>query len=323
MSIPRHYSFTRYLAAKKSVDDRALNQHVWRMLARNLPQAAPEKPLKILEVGCGIGTMLERILELGLLTNADYTGIDAEPDNITHGTRRLPDWAAAHGFDYLPKDTSRWILSNQEQRIQASFENCDLFEFIARESGHHQWDLLVAHAFLDLMNIPDTLPQMIKILAPGGLVYFTINFDGATILEPEIDPELEEQIQAQYHRTMDRRIIDGRPSGDSRAGRHLFEYLRRSGIQVLDAGASDWVVFPETQGYPEDEAYFLHFIIHTIQQALAGQPQPDSDRLTDWVNERHAQIERGELIYIAHQLDFLGKASQAVFTQRSGSDRNS
>lgn len=30
---PTAYSFTRYLAAKKSVDDRSLNRHVWEHLA--------------------------------------------------------------------------------------------------------------------------------------------------------------------------------------------------------------------------------------------------------------------------------------------------
>lgn len=319
MKVPGKYSFTRYLAAKKSVDDRALNQHVWRSLVRNLAHIPPAKPLRILEIGSGIGTMLERMLEWDLLSYAEYTAIDSEPENIIHVRRRLPDWAAAHGYRCQQESQNNWRLAGQDSRIKASFENCDLFQFITRESGRNEWDLLVAHAFLDLMDIPNTLKQIKKFLTPQGLVYFTINFDGTTILEPEIDPELDELIQTLYHQTMDRRITDGRPSGDSRAGRHLFEYLKHSGFQVLDAGASDWIVFPETQGYPEDEAYFLHFIIHTIQQALSGNPRLDSKRFANWVNERHTQIERGELVYIAHQLDFLGKSLQGSFPLSSNS----
>ena len=37
MSIPLRYSLTRYLAAKKSVDDRALNWRVWQRWERPLP----------------------------------------------------------------------------------------------------------------------------------------------------------------------------------------------------------------------------------------------------------------------------------------------
>ena len=61
MPIPHTYSFARYLTAKKSVDDRALNRHVWQSLVAALPRATPEQPLQILEVGAGLGTMVERL----------------------------------------------------------------------------------------------------------------------------------------------------------------------------------------------------------------------------------------------------------------------
>ena len=96
-------------------------------------------------------------------------------------------------------------------------------------------------------------------------------------------------------------------SGDSRSGRHLFGYLQAAGAQILAAGASDWVVFPGPDGYPADEAYFLHFIIHTIHGALAGHPELDPYCLDAWAARRHAQIERCELVYIAHQMDFVGR----------------
>ncbi len=64
------YSFIRYLAAKKSVDDRALNQHVCQSLNRTLSQPDYQRaPLKVLEIGSGIGTMLERLLDWNVLKN--------------------------------------------------------------------------------------------------------------------------------------------------------------------------------------------------------------------------------------------------------------
>ena len=171
------------------------------------------------------------------------------------------------------------------------------------------------------MDIEATLPILFSLLKPGGLFYFTINFDGATILEPAIEPKFDALIEHLYHQTMDDRVINGRKSGDSQSGRHLFSYLRKLNTNILAAGSSDWVVFAASQlpepaegngsirnhNYPADEAYFLHFIIHTMQQALSNHPQLDQTKFNDWIAERHLQIENGELIYIAHQLDFVGR----------------
>jgi hypothetical protein len=169
------------------------------------------------------------------------------------------------------------------------------------------WDLVLAHAFLDLVDLEATLPGLLGLLAPGGFFYFTLNFDGATIFEPAIDPELDRLIETLYHDNMDRRRVDGRPSGSSRTGRRLLRQLPAAGGTVLAAGSSDWVVFPGPGGYPGDEAYFLHFIIHTIRQALEGHPEMPAAAFRAWIEERHAQIDRQELSYLAHQLDFCGR----------------
>jgi hypothetical protein len=187
-------------------------------------------------------------------------------------------------------------------------EAIDLQRFVGRTRGRGAWDLLIAHAVLDLLDIPATLPSLLALLRPGGLLYCSMVFDGATILQPEIDPELDVQIEALYHQTMDQRRIAGQRSGDSRSGRHVFAHLRALGADILAAGSSDWVVFAGPQGYPGDAAYFLHFILHTIGTALRGHPQLDPGRLTHWIAQRQAQIEAGSLVYIAHQLDVLARA---------------
>ena len=83
----------RYLAAKKSVDDRALNWRVWQRLVAALPRAPTEQPLRILEVGAGIGSMVERLLAGDVLTHATYTAIDKAPALLTEAHRRLHQWA--------------------------------------------------------------------------------------------------------------------------------------------------------------------------------------------------------------------------------------
>jgi SAM-dependent methyltransferase len=309
MPIPETYSFTRYLAAKVSVDDRALNRQVWQSLSQALSAAAQDAPLRILEVGAGSGAMFERMLDWGLLSYAGYTALDLQQENIAAARQQLPLWASRRGFGCQVEPDGSLTFSGQALQVSLHLEAIDLHDFIAHQHGRCWCDLLVAHAFLDLLDIPTVLPRLLDLCKPGGLFYFTINFDGATLLEPVIDPVLDELIQNLYHRTMDERIIDDRPSGDSRAGRHLFGHLQAARAQVLAAGASDWVVFPKAQGYPQDEAYFLHFIVHTIHQALAGHAGLDASRFERWVAERHAQIERRELVYIAHQLDFLGRVA--------------
>jgi len=148
------------------------------------------------------------------------------------------------------------------------------------------------------------------VLKPGGLCYFTINFDGATIFEPVIDPALDAQIETLYHRSMDERITDGQPSGDSRSGRHLFHLLPRAGVEILAAGSSDWVVFGRGGSYPADEAYFLHAILHFVEVTLTGHPELDQKDFARWMTERRRQIAAGELVYIAHQMDFVGQILQ-------------
>ncbi len=309
------YSFIRYLAAKKSVDDRALNGHVWHSLAHSLFASNFTSPVKVLEVGAGIGTMVERVFERGLLEEAAYTAIDAEAGCIAQAQARLPQWAARQGFTVRRETPEQLQFQQAERKISVELEAINLQEFAAREKERRAWDVLIAHAFLDLVNIPRALPMLLSLLRPGGLFYSTITFDGMTVLQPEMDPELDARIETLYHQTMDERITAGQPSGDSHSGRHLFGHLRDAGVELLDAGSSDWVVFAGPGGYPADEAYFLHFIVHTIQTALQGHPKLDAARFADWIEGRHRQIERGELVYIAHQLDFLGRRPVKTMAQ--------
>jgi SAM-dependent methyltransferase len=300
------YSFLRYLAAKKSVDDRALNQQVWDALSASLPEASPRIPLRVLEIGAGIGTMLERMIERNLLEYAEYTAVDVQEKCINYGRRRIPIWAQDKGL--IVKDSQAGGIIEQENlQVKYQLEAFDLIDFITQSDGKRTWDLIIAHAFLDLVDVPRVLPMMLKLCADGGLLYFSLNYDGLTIFEPAIQDGFEQHILAMYDETMDQRWVEGNPSGDSQTGRHLFNYLSDVGAQIIAAGSSDWVVHPHSNGYIEDEAYFLHYIIHTIDGELDDHPKIDQERFRAWIAKRHAQVDRQELVYISHQIDFLGK----------------
>ncbi len=277
------FDYQRYLLSKRSVEARCLNVHVWKTLLAQLA-ALKSRPLRILELGGGVGSMALRFLENALLPEAHYTIVEASAGSLASAHQELTSRAQSWIFDFVA---------------------ADIFDYIDQHSGE-TWDLLIGHALLDLLDLPTALPRLLACLRPGGLFYFPINYDGLTIFEPEIDADFERELFAAYHRSMDQRLVRGRPSGDSHTGRHLLSALPAAGGQVLAAGASDWVVILQAASYPADEAYFLACILQTIEAALRDFPGLDQARLQRWLELRRAQLARAELIFIAHQLDVCG-----------------
>jgi hypothetical protein len=288
------YPYTRYLAAKKSVDDRALNRGVLAELRRLLPPGEP----RILEVGAGLGTMVARLLGWGVLVAGEYTLLDVDGRLLRDACTWLTGWANDQGFrtEALP-DGLR--VGNLRVRLVEA----ELGSYLEAGSGEPA-DVLIGHAFLDLVDVPAVLPRLLRLLVPGGAYWFTVAFDGESVFQP--DHPGDEQILGAYHGSMEARERYGRPAGESRTGRHLFGHLAAAGAPPLAAGSSDWVVHPGPDGgYPDDESYFVECILATIEGAVSGLVPPAE--LADWMATRRGQLARGELVYLAHQLDFAGR----------------
>jgi hypothetical protein len=254
----------------------------------------------VLEVGAGLGTMAARLKDWGAVGAGEYILLDADRQLLDCSRLWLRDWAAARGLrcDLLPDG-----LRVGELRVRLM--HAELGAYLETAHGA-QADVLVANAVLDLVDVPAILPGLLRLLVPGGVYWFTINYDGESIFAP--GHPYDDLIMQVYHRDMDERIRYGRPAGESRTGRRLFQYLRDAGAPALAAGSSDWVVHAGPDGnYPGDEAYFLRSILNTIQNALRNrQDQLEPASLADWLAERGRQLAAGELVYIAHQLDFVG-----------------
>jgi SAM-dependent methyltransferase len=289
------YPYTRYLAAKRSVDDRALNREVLAGLRRLLPPGPP----RVLEVGAGLGTMVARLLEWGVLTAGEYTLLDVDPRLLRDAGAWLTEWATTRGLPTAPTPDGVRLGELRVRLVEA-----ELGDYLEAGCGQPA-DLLVAHAFLDLVDVPVVLPRLLRLLVPGGAYWFTLTFDGETVFQP--DHPGDEQILGAYHGSMEARERYGRPAGESRTGRHLFGSLAAAGAPPLSAGSSDWVVHPGADGsYPHDEEYFVACILATIESAVSGLVPPDE--LADWTATRRGQLARGELVYLAHQLDFAGRS---------------
>jgi hypothetical protein len=160
---------------------------------------------------------------------------------------------------------------------------------------------------MDLVDLQTLLPGMMRLLEGRGLLFLSLNFDGDTVLLPAITPDFDDRVIRLYHRSMDERTVDGRPAGDSRTGRRLLIRLLQCKTDILAAGASDWIVYPRRRRYPRRESYFLHHIVHTIDEELAHHPEIDPDRFKAWIAKRHAQIENGELVFMAKHIDVLAR----------------
>ena len=290
--------YARYLAAKTTVDDRALNGHVLAELRRLIPAGAP----RVLEVGAGLGTMVARLMDWGVVGTGEYTLLDTDRQLLDHSRRWLRDWAAARGLrsDLLPDGL-------QVGDLWVRLVHAELGSYLEANHGALA-DVLIANAVLDLVDVPAILPGLLRLLVPAGVYWFTINYDGESIFAPG-HPH-DDQVMQAYHRDMDERVRYGRPAGESRTGRRLFHQLRSAGAPPLAAGSSDWVVSAGPDGtYPGDEAHFLRSILSTIQNALRSrQDWVDPADLADWLAVRDRQLAAGELIYIAHQLDFAGRS---------------
>jgi hypothetical protein len=289
------YSFPRYLLSKQTVDDRALNKDVLAALKASLPA----KPLTITEVGGGIGTMPARLLRWQVISRVEYTLVDEITENIEFAHAWLPEWAGENELEVEESGANELRIFDAGRDLRVRLVQADVFEFV--EQKPDPADLLIAHAFLDLLPMPESLPKLLALTK--NLAWLTVNFDGVTALEPAIDPELDAKIERLYHESM-----DSRPGGgDSQSGRHLFGHLEQARAEIASAGASDWVVHPLNGRYPADEAYFLQFILHFFEESLGNHPELDPAVFADWLEKRRAQVDDGELVYIAHQMDFLCK----------------
>jgi len=296
--------YPRYLAAKKGIDDRALNRQVWETLRQALPQSTGRGPATILEIGAGIGTMLERIVDWGVLTGpATYLLTDSARDHLRAARRHIAEWAGHQGYDLVWQGEESGLLRTASVEVSLVFEAASAEELAGRADTYGPFHLLIAHAVLDLIDFPAVLPRLLTRLEVKGLAYLTCNFDGDTVFLPEYHGDEEREIISRYHASMEARV-----SGASHTGSRLVTFLHDLRMEILVAGRSDWAVHPQNSVYPMDEAFFLNAIIDTVEQELTHNSGPAPSALAAWAKTRRWQVEAGELSFLARHLDLLARS---------------
>jgi SAM-dependent methyltransferase len=278
------HTATRYLEAKRTVDDRALSRRVRERLLDALPPAP-----KILDLGCGTGLTVPRLIRWGVDAGC-YLGVDEAAGLI--GFARSVRPAALRRAGVEVSEGARGFTAAD---LSVTFETGDAIAVLADAEGI---DLVVAHAFADLVPVSELFEEIDAALAPGGLAYVPITFDGGTIFQP--DHPADQSVERAYHAA-----IDDRPGRDVHAGRHLADVARRGQGDLLAMAASDWIVRPRNGTYPADEAHFLRRILDFVDRALR-QTSVEGD--SDWLATRRDQLAMGRLTYVAHGYDLLYRA---------------
>ena len=308
-------AFRRYLRAKRSVDDRALDRRLIGILRERLADraAARDGPLRVLEAGAGVGTMVARLIDWEVLPPGEtrYVAVDRDPDALAGVEPFLREWAAERdartSVDDGGSGDDALVVETDERVVAVEPVAADAPAYAAAHAGES--DALIGMALLDVLGL-DRLDPLLDALAPGGTYYFPITFDGGTRFRPA-HPD-DRAIERLYHRHMDEK-----PGGDSRAGGAALARLREAdGSTLLGGAGSDWIARPADgeAGYPGDEAFFLRHILDTVEEAvsevIAGGDETASVSAADldaWLEIRRQQVDDGELVYLTHQLDLIGR----------------
>ncbi|RMF43755.1 MAG: class I SAM-dependent methyltransferase, partial [Anaerolineae bacterium] len=280
----------RFLLAKKSVDDRALNRYVFGTLARELAKHPLDEPLRVLEIGAGVGTMLSRLMEWRLFARARYTLLEPEETFLSYAPQWWKFWAKTWNASLERKREGVYIVRYGKQRVRARLRQRTLEEHL-QNARKARYDLLIAHDVLHMLPMDTLLPALLRVLKPGGYLWFTANFDGVTLCEPPFpEPEVETAILSRY-------------AAQHTPARHLIGFLRaQSDVHLRAAGSSDAVVYPEEGNtYPADERFYL---THFLEEIVSGDA---SDAANAWRTHRLEDLANGTLTCIQHRLDILAQ----------------
>lgn len=274
-----NYAVPQYLEAKQTVDTRAFSPRVRDRLLAELR----EEP-RILEAGCGTGTMVSRLHRWGVEAGT-YRGVDRSETVLEYAREQRETELDAEPIN------EGFRVSDLDVR----FEQGDALSMFEGEDA----DLLIAASFLDLVPIREAFDAFDDALKSDGLIYAPLTFDGGTIFQP--DHPADRAIEQVYHDH-----IDSLPGRDVRAGRHVLDHLRERSGRLLAVAPSDWIIRPRAGAYPANERAFLATIIEFVAEAIGDHPDAD-----DWLHTRRQQLEAGVLSYVAHQYDFLYRTAES------------
>ncbi|RDI70844.1 hypothetical protein [Halopelagius longus] len=290
-TLPETYSYTRFLRAQESIDDAALHRPTLDRFRAELDRLAERSanPLRIVDVGGGIGSMCRRLFQWDVLPeNVTYVVLDADPETVRIGCETVREWV---------RDSNRAATWESENRLYLPDASTTV-RFVADDAFRHldarTYDVLIGHAFAGTIDLSNGLPALLDGIESGGVCYFPITFDGQTAFRPSGRADERRAILDAYHASMS---FDG---GSAQFGGALLDAVAAADAELLSAGGSDRVVSPPYDG---EQKYFLHHLLHRVEQAVGD--EVDDDAVRRWVGGKHRAVAEEELTYLAQNVDVL------------------
>jgi SAM-dependent methyltransferase len=301
--------FQAFLEAKAPIDAAGLDPGLSARFRRSLEA---ERTRRLLDVGTGTGAALRRFLAFALAGDLELVGLDSDAQSLGLARRCTGEQLRAQGFRLRERAQEEgWLLEADSavRRVRVRLVRGDLLApGTAALLGEGSFGCLTAHAVLDLLPLARALRAMRALLAPGGLLYATLNYDGFTVLRPEdLDPDFEQALLAAYNASMESRRVDGEPTGGAFCGRRLAAELQRGGFRVLGEGRSDWDVRPAPDRHSPEAAVFLEALLGMVAGEGLRAAGLDAGRLEAWWRRRNADLQAGRLGLAARNLDFLAR----------------
>ena len=297
------FDFGDFLEAKAALDERSLNAGVRHACIERLRCHQPV--LRWLDAGTGTGAMVRRLLRNGLPPPLSITALDRDAGLLDVASAKLAAQLEQDG--YHTRTHGRTVAARKaDHRVTISLHCADLFQLESQAPA--QFDLITAHALMDVVPLHSALSRFRNWLAPGGLLYATLTYDGKTaFFPPSADIEFESTLLAHYDASMEQRRVNAEPTGGAHAGRRLHAALLQTGFDVIAYGRSDWNVTPFEGRYLDRDADVLRALLGYIRGEGECAFHIDRKRLARWHAEREAAIDRSELCITVHQLDVLAR----------------
>jgi ubiquinone/menaquinone biosynthesis C-methylase UbiE len=191
-----------------------LRSHQWRTAANSAGFLIPllRSGQKLLDVGCGPGTITSELAELvapGLSVGID---LSAEVIEVARGAAK-------------------------PAQVNLTFQVGDVYDLAF---GDGSLDVLYAHQVLQHLSRPvAALGEMRRVLRSGGVLAVRDADYGAFLWAPQ-DPRLERWMEL-YHE------ITRANGAEADAGRHLASWVREAGFEQMDVTSSNWTFHTRAQ----------------------------------------------------------------------------
>lgn len=288
-----------WLAARDPYDVAALDGAAISMLRAWAAQQPTDRPLRVVDLGCGTGAGLRRALGwLGGRAVHAYA-VDGDPALLA----RLDVGDSGAGLATVGDAAG----SNRPQGQGVVLPVlADLLGPLDESGGPADGtvDLVVSHAVADLLPLDRFAMRVAALLRPGGYAHLALTYDGETAFAPTDDPRLDRRVTDAYHRHMDLARAGRFSHGGSTAGRRLFEEVTAAGLDVVQAAPSIWNV--RASDGPAGRAVLdslVGFIVRSVSEL--GEPPPAE--LACWERARRAALNAGELGVRVRHVDILAR----------------